>query len=136
MVPAHFWIWKTLPGKLKDTKINSFSVYQSLTSQERNWRKCPIKIILKVHLNKLNQECEFLLQWKFKILKKKLNKILDNGNTFHASVLAELILWKRYITKTNLHNQCNSHKIPITFFIELEKSPKIHMRAEKQTPET
>lgn len=67
----------------------------------------------------------FFCNENVKILKKKLNKISDNETTFHVSALAELILWNRYITKPNLLSQCNFHKIPITFFIELaKKAPK------------
>lgn len=63
MAPEHFEISKILSEKLEDTKeIVNCSVYQSLTGQERNWRKYPIRFLLKIHKNKLNQEYEFLLQ--------------------------------------------------------------------------
>jgi hypothetical protein len=42
--------------------------------------------------------------------RKKSKKSIDDGKISHAHGLSESILWKWYITKSNLHVHCSPHQ--------------------------
>jgi hypothetical protein len=55
-----------------------------------------------------------------------LKKTLQEGKTSCVHGWVEYCI-NDYIAEKDLHIQCNPIKIPITFFTEIEKTPKIYV---------
>lgn len=72
----------------------------------------------------LTEEIKKISTWKMSgFWKRKLGKALDNGKTFHATRLAELISWKWLCYQKLIYIfSAIPIKLHISFLIELEKT--------------